>query len=400
MSGSRAAATTPVTTAIRSLRLSHFRSYAGAVIEPGGRSVALHGPNGAGKTNILEALSMLSPGRGLRRAGADEMIRRPENLGWKIVAEVGSPEGLHDVATAVEDPAGARRSVTIDDKPATQTALGRLIRIVWLTPAMDRLWTDGAGERRRFLDRIALGFEPAHGETAVAYEKAMRGRNRLLKEPGWDPAWLTGLEAQMASAGARIARVRAEALERLQTAQNTPDSSAKSLFPRADLAILGDMEIRFHRVIRESSAPGDDLDLAETLEAEGLARRLAESRRRDAQAGRTLEGPHRSDLDAVYTAKSMPARACSTGEQKALLISLVLANARALAAHTGAGPILLLDEVAAHLDAGRRRALYDEIGELGCQAWMTGTGPELFEGIAASLCAVSEASGVSSVVQA
>lgn len=384
-------------TAVLTLRLSHYRSWLGALVDTGGGSVALYGPNGAGKTNILEAVSMLSPGRGLRRAGSVELVRRPEALGWKISAEIDCPDGEVEVSTAAEGAEAARRSVVIDDAPAPQLALGRLLRIIWLTPVMDRLWTETAGERRRFLDRICLGFEPGHGEVSLSYEKAMRGRNRLLKEPGWDDAWMAGLEAQMARSGARIARVRAETLERLSQAQNQGDSGPKSLFPKADLAILGDMEARFHRVIRDSSAPDEDLDLLEIEEAAGLARRLAEGRVRDGAAGRTLEGPHRSDLEAIYAIKSMPARACSTGEQKALLISLCLANARALALATGATPVVLLDEVAAHLDAERRRALYSEIEALGCQAWMTGTGPELFDGSAALRFEVTEQDGASAL---
>lgn len=384
-------------TSVRTLRLSHYRSWLYARIETGGGSVALFGPNGAGKTNILEAVSMLSPGRGLRRASAVELVRRPEALGWKITAEIDCPDGEIEVSTAAEGADAARRSVVIDEAPAPQLALGRLLRIIWLTPAMDRLWTETAGERRRFLDRICLGFEPGHGEVSLSYEKAMRGRNRLLKAPSWDDAWMAGLEAQMARAGARIARIRAETLERLSEAQNQGDSGPKSLFPKADLAILGDMEARFHRVIRDSSAPDDDLDLLEIEEAAGLARRLADGRARDSAAGRTLEGPHRSDLDAIYATKAMPARACSTGEQKALLISLCLANARALGQVTGAAPIVLLDEVAAHLDAERRKALYSEIEALGCQAWMTGTGPELFDGSAAQRFEVNDEGGVSAL---
>ena len=386
-------------TAILSLRLSHFRSYLSLELVPDGASVALHGPNGAGKTNILEAVSMLAPGRGLRRAATEELIRQPERLGWKLSAEVETAEGTVEITTAAEGAEATRRSVVIDDKAATQTALGRLIRLVWLTPAMDRLWTDAASDRRRFLDRITLGFEPTHGETSVAYEKAMRHRNRLLKETGWDDAWLSALEGQMARSGARIARARATALDRLIAAQETVDSAPKSLFPKAELTILGNMETRFHQVIRDSSTPDADLDLVEIEEAAGLAERLAGSRARDAAAGRTLQGPHRSDLEAVYAAKAMPARACSTGEQKALLISLCLANARALTEHTGAAPILLLDEVAAHLDADRRRALYGEIEEMHCQAWMTGTGPELFEGLRdAKMFGVRDNGGASELV--
>ncbi len=336
---------------------------------------------------------MLVPGRGLRRAGAEAMVRLPERLGWKVWADAETVEGMAEIATLVEGAETARRTVTIDDKAVSQTALGRRLQMVWLTPAMDRLWTDPAGERRRFLDRITLGFEPGHADASLAYEKAMRARNRLLREPGWDAAWLSGLEAQMARSGARIARARAVALDALSGAQQegtaasseSVQNTAQSLFPRAELAILGDMEKRFSQVIRSCGNSEEELDAAEAEEAAGLSRRLQEGRARDAAAGRTLDGPHRSDLEAVYAAKGMPAAACSTGEQKALLISLCLANARALAAHVGAAPILLFDEIAAHLDSARRTALYDEIAALEAQAWMTGTGPELFDGLTGAL---------------
>jgi DNA replication and repair protein RecF len=383
--------------AVLSLKLAQYRSYDLCTIGTGGASVALHGPNGAGKTNILEAVSMLVPGRGLRRAGAEEIARRPAGAigrgGWRVRAEVETPAGVVEIATGAEGAQATRRSVGIDGKAASQTALGRHVRMVWLTPAMDRLWLDSAADRRRFLDRMALGFEPGHAETSLAYEKAMRARNRLLKEPGWHDAWLAGLEAQMARAGARIARTRAEALDRLAAAQQ----GAKTLFPRAELAILGAMESRFS----EALLAGDDLDSLEVEEAATLSRALADARPRDAAAGRTLTGPHRSDLEAVYAAKAMPAAACSTGEQKALLISLCLANARALAEATGAAPILLLDEVAAHLDAGRRQALFAEIESLGAQAWMTGTGVELFDGLGpdALRLAVTETGGHSAVAE-
>jgi len=381
--------------AIHSLQLAQFRSYEFCRIAIDGVSVALHGPNGAGKTNILEALSLLVPGRGLRRAGADEMVQCPGGAGWRVRADVGTPTGgVIEIATGVEGTTNSRRSVTIDGKAASQTALGNHVRMVWLTPVMDRLWLEGAADRRRFLDRIALGFEPGHAEASLTYDKAMRARNRLLKEPGWHDSWVSGLEAQMARTGARIARARADSIIRLSDAQE----DAETLFPRAELSILGDMETRFSQALRA----GDDLDSLEVEEAASLSGALADSRARDSAAGRTLIGPHRSDLEAVYAAKNMPAATCSTGEQKALLISLCLANARALARATGAAPILLLDEVAAHLDASRRQALFAEIEALGAQAWMTGTGPELFEGLSGSALrlAVAESDGRSAVAEA
>jgi DNA replication and repair protein RecF len=338
------------------LGLSHVRSHRRAAIEADARPVALHGPNGAGKTNVLEAISLLSPGRGLRRAAAEDLARRPEGLGWRISAELVSGGRTHEVNLRAEH--GQARSLEIDGKPAPQSALGRIARVLWLVPSMDRLWTEGAEGRRRFLDRVALSFEPGHAEASLAYEKAMRERNRLLKEGVRDARWYAALEARMAEAGAEIEANRATALQRLAAAQE----SAETAFPAADLALE-----------YPEGSPGEG--------AEALRAAFAESRPRDAAAGRTLTGPHRADLAASFRAKAMPARDCSTGEQKALLISLVLANARALAEELGQPPILLLDEVAAHLDAGRRAALYDEICALGSQAWLTGTGPELFEAL-------------------
>ena len=382
-------------TAILSLRLAHYRSYRAATVATGGESIAFFGANGAGKTNLLEAASILVPGRGLRRAATDELMRRPERLGWKVTAEVRTGAGVVAIATAAEGPEATRRTVAIDDKPGPQTALGGVLRQVWLTPAMDRLWAEGPGDRRRFLDRMTMGFSPGHAETALAYEKAMRERNRLLKERPGDRSWLAAVEGQMAEAGARMARARAEALARLAAAQGRA-GTADSLFPRADLSIVGSMESRFSQAIRDGSAPGD-LDRLEGELAGALGRQLAEGRARDAAAGRTLDGPHRSDLEAVYAEKGMPARACSTGEQKALLVSLCLANARALADATGEAPVLLMDEVAAHLDATRRRALYDEIGALGAQAWLTGTAEALFDGLEARRIPVRETGGVSAL---
>ncbi len=357
---------------IRTLSLSHFRSHKSWAVETDGRPVALHGPNGAGKTNILEAISMLSPGRGLRRAQAEELIRRPESIGWKVSARVQSGADLHDLVTIVEGP-GQRRGVMIDGKPAAQVALGTVLPMIWLTPVMDRLWTEGASERRRFLDRAVLSFEPGHGDRVLAYEKAMRDRNRLLKDGVDDAAWLAALEAQMAKAGSGMARARAETVARLMAAQE----DAQTRFPRAEIAIEGPAEDRFAALIAAGQDPRDGEAAAEAALADGWAT----GRRIDAQAGRTLTGPHRSDLLAVFAPKGVEARLCSTGEQKALLISLVLANARALAAEAGAPPIILLDEVAAHLDQDRRAALYDEICGLGAQAWMTGTGADLFEAL-------------------
>lgn len=361
--------------AITSLTLSHFRSHKAAKITFDGRPVALVGPNGAGKTNILEAVSLLSPGRGLRRAAAEDLARRPEALGWKIAARVRGIAADHDIETGAT--AGEARHLRIDGKAATQTALGRVLRILWLVPAMDRLWIEAAEGRRRFLDRIALSFTPDHAEAALAYDKAMRDRNRLLKDQVSNAGWYGALEAQMVEAGTALIANRHAALQRLATAQD-----AASAFPHPALSLIG---------------PEGGADLA----AEDLATALAEGRRRDMAAGRTLQGPHRSDLRAVYLAKGVDAGQCSTGEQKALLISLILANARALAADLGRAPVLLLDEVAAHLDTDRRAALYDEICALGAQAIMTGTEAELFSALGprGQVMTVQDVAGESRIIE-
>jgi DNA replication and repair protein RecF len=359
-----------MTVFVSSLALSHFRSHRRARLSLDGRPVALFGPNGAGKTNLIEAVSLLSPGRGLRRAAAEDIIRRPEAIGWKIRAEIDGPGLGHDVEITAEP--GQPRSVRIDGKTAPQNTLARLLRIVWLVPSQDRLWIEGAEGRRRFLDRITLSFLPDHADAVLSYEKAMRERNRLLKDQVSDGRWYGALEGQMAEAAASITANRHSALSRIAKAQN----GAATAFPTSDLSL-------------EEAAAMESAD--------DFARAFADSRPRDMAAGRTLIGPHRTDLSAIYTDKGVPARQCSTGEQKALLISLILANARALRAETGSAPLVLLDEVAAHLDAGRRAALFDEICALGCQAWMTGTGPELFAELAgrAQHVAVSEADGQS-----
>ncbi|MFZ5963512.1 DNA replication/repair protein RecF [Thalassococcus sp. BH17M4-6] len=359
------------------LKLSHFRSHKRADIAVDARPVAIYGPNGAGKTNLLEAVSLFSPGRGMRRASAQDMTRRPEALGWKVSGVLTGPEGTHEVAFQSES--GAPRQVRIDDKTATQTALGRIARVLWLVPSMDRLWIEGAEGRRRFLDRMTLSFFPDHGELSLDYEKAMRDRNRLLKDQIRDAHWYAALEAQMARSGAQLHANRHEALRRLQAAQ----AGAETAFPAADLTL----------VQSEGEMPDG---------ADALRDALVDSRPRDMMAGRTLVGPHRADLHGVFAAKGVPASDCSTGEQKALLISLILSNARALAPDFGAPPLLLLDEVAAHLDAGRRAALYDEICALGAQAWMTGTGAELFSdlGQRAQYLLVTDSEGLSDVMEA
>jgi DNA replication and repair protein RecF len=356
------------------LTLSHFRSHKRAVINVDARPIAIHGPNGAGKTNILEAVSLLSPGRGLRRSSAGDMTRRPEALGWKITGLLHSLHQVHEIEIWSEN--GNARQTRIDGKTAPQTALGRIARVLWLIPSMDRLWIEGADGRRRFLDRMTLSFLPDHAEHSLSYDKAMRERNRLLKDMVREPSWYAALETRMAETGAAIHANRLHALQAIAEAQ----AQAETAFPTATLDLICDMP----------------------AEAADLRAALADNRARDLAAGRTLIGPHRADLYGVFAAKNVPAKDCSTGEQKALLVSLILANARALAADFGAPPILLLDEIAAHLDATRRAALYDEITALGAQAWMTGTGSELFSELQdrAQVLEITEADGASHVAQA
>jgi DNA replication and repair protein RecF len=361
--------------AITHLTLSYFRSHKAARLAFDGRPVAIVGANGAGKTNVLEAISLLSPGRGLRRAEAGDLMRRPEGLGWKVRAEVEGATAAHEIETFAEP--DQPRTVRIDGKAATQAALGRVLRMVWLVPAMDRLWIEAAEGRRRFLDRMTLSFAPEHAEVVLAYEKAMRDRNRLLKDGVTDARWYTVLEGQMAEAAVNIDANRSYAITRLMQAQA---GGTETAFPVADLALTG---------------PENEPVIA----PEDLPVHWSHTRARDLAAGRTLAGPHRADLAAAYRSKGVAAAQCSTGEQKALLISLILANARALTADLGATPVILLDEVAAHLDATRRAALYDEICALGAQAIMTGTEADLFDSLGARghLVTVSEADGQSQV---
>ena len=353
------------------LALSHFRSHRRTRLAFDGRPVAIYGANGAGKTNLLEAVSLLSPGRGMRRAAAEEIVRRPEAIGWRVAAGLGAPS--REVELRAEP--GEARTTRIDGKAAPQVALARLARVLWLVPSMDRLWIEGAEGRRRFLDRMTLSFAPDHAEGVLRYERAMRDRNRLLKDGARDAHWYAALEAQMAREGAAIHARRRAALSRLLAAQD-----AAGPFPAADLSLAG---------------PEGEEPVAE----DALTDALAAWRPRDMAAGRTPVGPHRTDLAATYAAKGVEARLASTGEQKALLISLILANARALRDETGTAPILLLDEVAAHLDADRRAALYAEVRALGAQAFLTGTGPELFAelGDAAHRLHVTEEAGESRV---
>lgn len=367
------------------LTLADFRSHAALALELDGRPVCLHGPNGAGKTNILEALTMLAPGRGLRgaalmdvaRGGAEEAVDRARP--WAVSARmVVDGDDLALGAGAERTDAGVKRIARLNGRAATAGDLARAVRMTWLTPAMDRLFAGPAGDRRRFFDRLVLGRAPEHGLAAVAYERAMRDRQRLLNEQSRDGAWFGALEREMAAHACAIAAARLETLERLQ---ETIDSRPEGAFPKARMALEGALEAAF----AEGRASAD-------IEDEFIAT-LARGRARDAAAGRTLDGPHRSDLLVRHTPKDMPAAHCSTGEQKALLLGLILAHGRALAEDPGAGPaLLLLDEAAAHLDPMRRAALFDELLALPGQAWLTGTEPALFDafGARAQMIAVGE----------
>jgi DNA replication and repair protein RecF len=331
------------------LTLSDFRNHADALILPDHAFIVLTGENGAGKTNILEAVSMLAPGRGLRGAALRDMARQDGPGSFGIAAEV---DGVV-LGTGTSAQAPDRRQVRIGGVASSANALADHLAIVWLTPAMDRLFMDSPGGRRRFLDRLTLALHPGHAVHAARYEAAMRARNRLLADlPSADPAWLGALEAQMEEHGAALATARADLVARLATElARQPDEP----FARPLLAIDGD--------------EGEDGPLGS---------RLARERRRDATAGRTLSGPHRQDLAVTHAAKGQAAALCSTGEQKAMLLSILLAHAALVAAHRGQPPVLLLDEVAAHLDPFRRAALFDRLRETGGQVWMTGTEDSLF----------------------
>ena len=363
----------PARLAVTRLQLTNFRSYAMGQLATAGASVVLAGPNGAGKTNILDAISLLSPGRGLRGARLGEHVRKgpvvQADALWAVAATVTRGGTEYDIGTGLTlGPGGGerrqdKRSVRLNGVEAKGSAdLGDIVQMIWLTPAMDRLFIESAGGRRRFLDRLVLGFDAGHARAATRYETAMRERARLLKYGPRDPVWLDGLESEMAEAGVLIAAARTATVERLNRA--LAEREAAGVFPAASLTLTG-----------------------ENFEsAQALQNALAASRIRDAESGRTNAGPHLSDLSARHTAKRADARDCSTGEQKALLIAIMLAETRELArAREGMAPLLLLDEIAAHLDVVRRDALFEEIADLGAQAWMTGTDLSLFHGARAEI---------------
>jgi DNA replication and repair protein RecF len=356
--------------AVTRLALVNFRSYAQGEIAAGARPVVLAGPNGAGKTNLLDAISLLSPGRGLRGARLSEHIRRGPSAQsealWAVAATVSRAGEPYEIGTGLTlgPGGGERRVVRLNGVAAPSSAdLGDVIQMAWLTPAMDRIFIEGASGRRRFLDRLVLGFDAGHARRATRYETAMRERARLLKFGPRDPMWLSGLEAEMAQAGIAIAAARAETAARLNAM--LIERGQAGAFPCAQLSLDGETDA----LLAEFGERAED----------ALRERLERTRIRDAEAGRTTFGPHVSDLAVRHTPKRADARECSTGAQKALLISIVLAQAWALAAaRDGHAPILLLDEIAAHLDARRRAALFEEILSLGAQVWMTGTDIEMF----------------------
>jgi DNA replication and repair protein RecF len=361
-----------VRTALTRLILTDFRSYARAELVMTGAPVFLVGPNGAGKTNLLEAVSLLTPGRGLRGASLAEVGRRQpgeaKGRAWAVAASLSADGEETRLGTGVEQVGAARRTVRIEGETTPPGRLAEHLRQVWLTPAQDRLFLEGAGDRRRFFDRLVFAAEPRHAAHAQAYEKASRERMRLLTEGPADPAWLDALEARMAEAGAPMAQARAATLGALQS---EIDERGARPFPQARLALTGEWE--------QLAASGAEIA---DIEAR-LADALKTARDRDAAAGRALTGPHRGDLSVIHLEKDRPAAECSTGEQKALILNLVLAQAARLARAEGQpGPILLLDEVAAHLDARRRAALFDEIEALELQAFLTGTDDHLFEALA------------------
>ena len=339
--------------AVTRLSLTDFRNHRDALIEARPGFVLLSGPNGAGKTNVLEALSLLTPGRGLRQVPIADMARSDGPGGFAVAARLNDQT---EIGTGTSSAAPERRQVRINGAPAAVNSLGERLSVLWLTPAMDRLFSESAGGRRRFLDRLTLALEPGHAHHAARYEAAMRARNKLLTESHLaDPDWLTALEAQMAEHGTALAGSRARTVQELTHALAAlPDDN----FPRAALALEG-------------------------WQANDPTKVLQANRSRDAAAGRTTEGPHRQDLSVVHVAKAQPAARSSTGEQKALLLGLVLAHAELVAERRGAPPVLLLDEVAAHLDPGRRAALFARLKGRG-QVWMTATEAALFDAIGAS----------------
>jgi DNA replication and repair protein RecF len=367
---------------VRRLTLHNFRNYRAALLEAGAGTIALVGPNGAGKTNLIEAISFLAPGRGLRRATVNEIAFNEGDGSWAVAAEIEGALGLATLGTGIEAPpedgATTQRQCRIDREPVpSATAFADHLRVIWLVPAMDTLFAGAPSERRRFLDRLALAVDAEHSSRVNALERSLRSRNRLLEEARTDTHWLDAVEHETAELAVAVASLRVETIRRLAAVLETRNDSP---FPPVEVAIDGWLEelIPAH--------PASDVE-------QRYRAVLRDSRGRDAAAGRTLDGPHLSDLKVVYAAKGIPAADASTGEQKALLIGLVLAHARLLREMNGAAPVLLLDEVLAHLDPARRLALHRELAELGAQAWMTGADPALFGEIDALTSVIEVNSG-------
>ena len=360
------------TLAIAQLTLTDFRNYAALRVRPEARMVVLSGPNGSGKTNLLEAVSLLSPGRGLRRSPFCELARQDGPGRWAVAAHTSGPLGAIALGTGwaggEDDGEGGTRQVSIDGvRQKSSGSLGSYFNVLWLTPAMDRLFSGPASDRRRFLDRLVMAFDGGHGARAGNFERLMRERNKLLEDERADRAWLAGIEAQMAETGVAVAAARIQAFEALnERLGKGEDRAGEGGFPWPDIRLEGEIE----EALRQTSA----------VEVEDRYRTmLGDSRKLDAAAGRTLHGPHRSDLVVFHGPKGVPAKQCSTGEQKALLVATVLAQARLIRSlERGTAPVLLLDEIAAHLDEMRRAALFGVLEELEAQVWMTGTEDGLF----------------------
>jgi DNA replication and repair protein RecF len=359
------ASSTPANIAVTRLNLIDYRNICQLRIESEARILVLAGPNGAGKTNILESLSFLSPGRGLRRARLGDVSRRDGGGAWAVAARLSSHQDVIEVGTglAPSEQGVGRRVVKIDGEATRGTApLTRALTVNWLTPQMDRLFLEGPGPRRRYLDRLVYGFDSEHASRVSAYDRAMRERSRLLRHWQGDTAWLSALEETMAGYGVAVAMARKEATARLSIGMD----ACVSPFPTAEVAVDGEIE----RLLDDFPAVEVESQFREALEA---------GRSRDAQIGGATSGPHRSDFVVRHREKDMPAASCSTGEQKSLLISIVLADARLQEACLGRAPLLLLDEVVAHLDAERRSALFEVIAARTAQTWITGTDCSLFD---------------------
>ena len=353
---------------IHRLSLTHFRNYRAASIQTDGDMVALVGPNGAGKTNCLEAISFLAPGRGLRRARLEDVADNQGDGSWAVAAEVEGALGLATLGTGIEAPrdeaASATRRCRIDRESVSSAAsFGDHLRMVWLTPAMDGLFLGAASERRRFFDRLVLAIDSEHSSRVSALERSLRSRNRLLEVRNFDDLWCDAIERETAELAVAVAATRGETATKLAAMLRA--RGAASAFPSAEIALDGWME---NALLSEPATSVEDR----------YREVLRQSRARDAAAGRTLDGPHLTDLQVVYAPKNTPAREASTGEQKALLIGLVLAHAALVAETTGIVPLLLLDEVVAHLDPSRRTSLFAELAKLGAQVWLTGADPAAF----------------------